>query len=140
MPSILVPTHTHASAASGNGCRPGLEVGTGWLGQREPMVFHSKGRKQKRASLSFPSAPSVLSRGTQGRNKCLLSRGLSLKRGWERVGKIESEDRFFLFSHLPFSSHFKSLVSNLFEDMNQPLFYIKKVFFFFFGHTMRYLS
>ena len=108
-------------------------MGTGWLRGRGSR-WCSTPRAENRSEVLFNSPQLLLSslEGHKEGNECLLSGGFSLKRGWEGVGKIESEDSFFLFSHLPFSSHFKSLVSNLFEDMNQPLFLIKKVFFFFF--------
>ena len=72
-------------------------------------------RAENRSEILFnsPQLPLSFLEGHKEGNQCLISGGFSLKRGWERVGKIESEDSFFLFFHLPFSSHFKSLVSTV---------------------------
>lgn len=88
--------------------------------------------QETEARFSFIPLSSLcpLSRDTR-KEMSVCFQGASLLKEGGKEGKIKSEDSFFLFSHLPFSSHFKSLVSNLFEDMIQPLFYIKKVFFFF---------
>lgn len=57
--SILVPTHTHASAASGNGCRL-RKAGVAWGGsgtERELMVFHSGQEIETRFLFNSPQLP-----------------------------------------------------------------------------------
>lgn len=46
--------------------------------------------------------------------------GFSPRIAWEGVGTLEGKEAFFF--HLLFPYYFKSLVPNLFEDMDQPLF------------------